>query len=152
MDRVTKRVRTVILAAMVAVAALSALSAMSGRVAAQAKALAATDGWVKTPAAGETTATAFALIRNPTMYDVYVTSASADVAGSVELRVAAPGTSGKAVPHLTVPAYETVKMGPAGVHLLLKGLKAPLKAGDTVNLTLTTDQRALKVAAIVRKQ
>lgn len=149
MDRVTKRVMTVILAAMVAVAGLLA---MPGRVAAQANALAAADGWVKTPAAGETTATAFALIRNPTMYDVYVTSASADVAGSVELRVAAPGTSGKAVPHLTVPAYETVKMGPAGVHLLLKGLKAPLKEGDTVHLTLTTDQGALKVAAVVRKQ
>ncbi len=149
MDRVTKRVRTVILAAMVAVAGLLA---MPGRMAAQPKVVAAADGWVKTPAAGETTAAAFALIRNPTMYDVYVTSATADVAGSVELREAVPKTSGKAVPHITIPAYESVKMGPAGVHLLLKDLKKPLKAGDIVNLTLTTDQGALKVAAVVRKQ
>ena len=146
MDRVTKRVMTVTLAAMVAVAAVS------GQVAAQPKVVAATDGWVKTPAAGETTAAAFALIRNPTMYDVYVTAASADVAGSVELREAVPKTSGKAVPHITVPAYESVKMGPAGVHLLLKDLKKPLKEGDIVNLTLTTDQGSLKVAAVVRKQ
>ena len=149
MDRVTKRVMTVILAAMVAVAGLLA---MPGRVAAQPKVVAAADGWVKTPAAGETTAAAFALIRNPTMYDVYVTSASADVAGSVELREAVPKTSGKTVPHITVPAYESVKMGPAGVHLLLKDLKKPLKEGDIVHLTLTTDQGSLKVAAVVRKQ
>jgi periplasmic copper chaperone A len=148
MDPATKRVMTVILAAMIAVAGALA---MPSQVAGQAKVLAAADGWVKTPAAGETTAAAFALIRNPTMYDVYVTSASADVAGSVELRAAAPGTSGKAVPHITVPAYETVQLGPAGVHLLLKDLKAPLKEGDTVHLTLTTDQGVLKVAAIVRK-
>ena len=146
MDRVTKRVMTVTLAAMVAVAV------MSGQVAAQPKVVAAADGWVKTPAAGETTAAAFALIRNPTMYDVYVTAASADVAGSVELREAVPKTSGKAVPHITVPAYESVEMGPAGVHLLLKDLKKPLKEGDIVNLTLTTDQGSLKVAAVVRKQ
>ena len=147
MNRGTNRVMTaVILAAMVGVAA------MPGRLAAQAKEVAAADGWVKTPAAGETTAAAFALVRNPTMYDVYVTAASADVAGSVELWEAAPGTTGKAVPHLTIPAYETVRMAPAGAHLLLKDLKAPLKEGDTVNLTLTTDQGLLKVAAVVRKQ
>jgi len=146
MDQVTKRVMTVTLAVMVVVAV------MSGRVTAQPKVVAAADGWVKTPAAGETTAAAFALIHNPTMYDVYVTSASADVAGSVELREAVPKTSGKTVPHITVPAYESVKMGPAGVHLLLKDLKKPLKEGDTVNLTLITDQGALKVAAAVHKQ
>lgn len=146
MNRVTKRVVAAILAALVGVAA------MPGRLAAQAKEVAAADGWVQIPAAGETTAAAFALIRNPTMYDVYVTSASADVAGSVELWEAAPGTSGKAVPHLTVPAYETVRMAPAGAHLLLKDLKVPLKEGDIVTLTLTTDQGVLKVAAVVRLQ
>lgn len=146
MDQVTKRAKTVILAAIVGMAVVS------GQVAAQTNVLAATDGWVKTPAAGETTALAFALIRNPTMYDVYVTSASADVAGSVELRQAAPGTSGKVVPHITVPAYESIRMGPAGVYLLLSNLKAPLKERGTVHLTLTTDQGVLKLAAIVRTQ
>ena len=145
----TRQTMTVTVAAMVAVAALSAVS---GRLTAQANGVAVADGWVKTPAAGETTAAAFALIRNPTMYDVYVTSAIADLAGSIELRDAVPKTSGKAVPHITVPAYESVKMGPAGVHLLLKDLKKPLKEGDIVHLTLTTDQGALKVAAVVRKQ
>ncbi len=151
MERVTRRVVTVTLTAMVGVAALSVMSAMSARVAAQAKVLAAAEGWVKTPAAGETTAEAFALIRNPTMYEVYLTSASADVAASVELRASAGG-SGKAVPHITIPAYESVRLDPAGARLLLKGLKTPLKDGDIVNLTLTTDQGALKVAAVVRRQ
>jgi copper(I)-binding protein len=108
------------------------------------------DGWVKAPAAGETTAAAFALIRNPTMYDIYVTAAATDVAGSVELRQAAPGTPGKAVKEITVPAYESLTLGPAGMHLLLKDLKKPLKPGETVALTLTTDQGVLKVAAVVK--
>ena len=139
------------MAARAALLAITIVAAASA-AAAQSKELAATEGWVKTPAAGETTAAAFALIRNPTMYDVYVTSAAADVAGSVELREGT-GSSAKTVPHLTVTAYESVKMGPDGVHLVLKDLKRPLKEGDKVTLTLTTDSGVtLKVAADVRKQ
>lgn len=149
MDLAVTRLLRVVLAVTVGIAALTSTS---DAVAGQAKPVTAAEGWVQTPAAGATTAIAFALVGNPTMYDVFVTAASTDAAGSVELRQAAPGTSGKAVPHITVPAYESVRMTPAGVHLLLKDLKAPLKEGATVNLTLTTDQGVLKVAAIVRKQ
>jgi copper(I)-binding protein len=149
MDGRVKQLLRVGLAVTVVVAAVPQMSRV---LAAQQKPVTAAEGWVQTPAAGATTAIAFALVRNPTMYDVYVTAASADVAGSVELRQAAPGTAGKAVPQITVPAYESVRMTPDGVHLLLKDLKAPLKEGATVNLTLTTDQGVFKVPAVVRKQ
>ena len=37
---------------------------------------------------------------------------------------------------IDVPAHATVKLAPGGEHLMLMGLPAPLKAGDSVPLTL----------------
>ncbi len=112
----------------------------------------ASDGWVKLPAAGETTANAFAVVRNPTMYDVYLVSAASDVAGKVEFRKTGDGEA-KAVPELTVPAYGKLTMGPDGVHLLLVELKRPLQEDESVPLTLTTDGNVkLRIQAVVRKE
>ena len=115
----------------------------------------ASDGRVKLPAAGETQAMAFVTVENPTMYAIYVMSAAADAAGKVELRDA--GQDGdarlKPVEFITVPAYGRVDMGPSGVHLLLRDLKQPLKEGDAVALTPTTDiDVTLKLQAVVSKE
>jgi periplasmic copper chaperone A len=124
-------------------------------LAAQGKRVAASDGWVKLPAPGETRAMAFVAIENPTMYEIYVTSAMSDAAAKVELRDA--GQSGdarqKLVEFISVPAYNRVDMSPGGVHLLLLDLKRPVKEGDKVALMLATDNAGtLEVAAIVRKE
>jgi copper(I)-binding protein len=124
-------------------------------LAAQGKRVAASDGWVKLPAPGEVQAMAFVAIENPTMYEIYVTSATSEAAAKVELRDA--GQSGdarqKAVEFISAPAYGRVDMTPGGVHLLLLDLKRPLKEGDKVTLTLATDNAgSLEVAAIVRKE
>ena len=42
----------------------------------------------------------------------------------------------RAVPNLAVPAGGMVKLEPSGYHLMLTGLKQPLKAGDRFPLTL----------------
>ena len=42
----------------------------------------------------------------------------------------------RAVPGLALPAGGTVKLEPSGYHLMLTGLKQPLKAGDRFPLTL----------------
>lgn len=117
--------------------------------------LAASAGWVKLPGPGEATATAFAVVENTTMYDVYLTAATADVAGKVEYREMGPGgvTKPEAPKFVTVPAFGSLSLEPKGVHLLLMDLKRPLKEGDMVSLTLTTDGGVvLKVAAVVRKE
>ena len=112
----------------------------------------ASDGWVQLPAAGETTATAFAVVRNPTMYDFYLVSAASDVAGKVEFRKTGDGEA-ETVRELTVPAYGKLTMGPDGVHLLLVELKRPLQEDESVPLTLTTDGNIkLRVQAVVRKE
>jgi copper(I)-binding protein len=123
--------------------------------AAQSKEPSAASGWVKLPAPGETTATAFVEVENPTMYAIYLLSASADVAGKVEIReVDKDGkTKPEAVTEVTVPAYGSVAMHPKGVHLVLSDLKKPLNEGDTVSLTVTTENGTkLQVAAPVKKE
>jgi copper(I)-binding protein len=55
------------------------------------------------------------------------------------------------VKEVTVPAYGSLTLEPRGPHLLLTDLKRPLKAAETVALTLTTDIGVvLKVPASVR--
>ena len=111
-------------------------------------------GWVKAPAPGQTTTTAFAVVENPTMYDVYLVSATADVAGKVEFREKVNGDSAEAQvkKFITVPAYGSVSMDPKSLYLLLTDLKRPLKEADPVSLTLTTDTgAALRVSAVVQK-
>jgi copper(I)-binding protein len=115
-------------------------------LAAQGKRVAATESWVKLPAPGETQAMAFVAIDNPTMYGIYVTGATTDAAGKVELR-----DGDKPVEFISVPAYESIDMKPDGVHLQLLDLKRSLKEGEKVALMLATDNAGtLEVTAIVR--
>src|SRR5215831_996688 len=112
----------------------------------QDKGVKASNGWVKLPGSGETQAMAFVTLENPGMYEVNITSATADAAGKVEMRDA-----GQAVTFINVPAYGRVDMSPGAVHLVLLAVKQPLKEGDAVTLTLATDSDiTLTVAAQVR--
>ena len=121
----------------------------AGVAVAQQDDVSASKGWVKLPSAGETTAVAFAVVNNPTMYDVYLVSATTDVAEKVEFRQ----TADQSVKALTVPAYGAVAMGTDGVHLLLTGLKRPLEENERISLTLkTSDGITMTVSAVVRKK
>lgn len=141
----------VVFGVVVIVAVVASADVMAG----QKPEPAASDGWVKLPAPGETMTTAFAVVDNPTMYAIYLVSAAADVAGKVEFRRPGQGGGAEAQPvrEVTVPAYEAVSLGPEGVHLLLMDLKRSLKENDKVSLTLTTELGLkLEVSAVVRKE
>lgn len=119
--------------------------------AAQEKVVTASAAWIAEPAAGATTASAYLEIDNPTMYDVYVVSATSDAAGSVAFGEAVSATESKATREMTVPAFGAIALKPDGLHLVLKDLTRPLKKGDSVTLTLKTDGGVtLKVDATVR--
>ena len=125
-----------------------------GAVASAQPAPTAVSAWVAAPAAGATAASAYVELNNPTMYDVYVISATAEgVATTVELRAGlAPGGSPVPVPEFAIPAYGSVAAAASSPHLRLVGLTRPLVAGDTVQLSLTTDGGAtLKITAPVRQ-
>lgn len=113
----------------------------------------AVSAWVAAPAAGTTSASAYVEVSNPTMYEIYVTGATADVAAQVELRAgAAGGAEPAAIPEFGVPAYGSTAAAATAPHLRLVGLTKALAPGDTVQLTLTTaDGVTLKIAAPVRQ-
>jgi periplasmic copper chaperone A len=141
------------LAAAAATAILSLIGTIP--VGAAQKAPSASEGWVKLSPADAAIATAFAVVDNPTMYDVYLVSASSDVAAEVMFGDASPAAAAtQATPkEVTAPAYGRVELKPDGVHLVLKGLKRALKAGETVSITLVTDGGvSIPVAAIVKTQ
>jgi hypothetical protein len=115
------------------------------------KVVTASKGWIKAPAAGETTATAFVVVDNPTMYDVYLVSASTDVAGKAQFQKMV-GAKAEVIESITAPAYDSVELKPDGNQILLTDLKRPLNPGDKVKITLTTDNFAtIEVDAEVRK-
>ena len=61
-------------------------------------------------------------------------------------------TGMKMVPSLTIPARGKLVLHRGGDHVMLMGLKRPLKVGETVTLTLKAeDGRTLKVSARVQK-
>jgi copper(I)-binding protein len=113
-----------------------------------AQSLAASDGWVKLPADGASATAAFVTLTNPAMYDAYVVGVSSEAAGDAQLRQSAADP--KPIKELTVPAYDKVEMTPSGVHIWLSQLKRPLKAGESITLSLATDGGALQVSAVVR--
>lgn len=108
----------------------------------------ASEAWVKLPSEGETSASVYAVVRNPGMYDVYLVSATSEVAGKVELKDGGDGAK-----ELTVPAYGKLTMKADGAHLVLIDLKRALEAGERVPLTITTDSSVkLRVRAVVRTE
>lgn len=134
------------------VLAASVVAVWSASGLAQPKTPSAFSAWVAAPAAGATSTVAYVAVDNPTMYDIYITAATADVATKVEFRApAAAGAEPAAVAEFSVPAYGSTAAQASAPHLRLVDLKQPLAAGDTVQLTLTTDGGLmLKVAAPVK--
>ena len=120
---------------------------MLAAVQVNAQEVSASKGWVQLPSDGETSANAFVAVKNPTMYDVYLVSASTGAAGKVEFR---DGES-ENLREVTVPAYGTMNMKAEGVHLTLVDLEKSLEPGETVALTITTDANVkLRVKAVVQ--
>jgi copper(I)-binding protein len=117
------------------------------------KPLTAAKSWIKAPGESAKSAVAFTVIDNPTMYDVYLVSATTEVAGSVQfVALAKDGSEPKPVEALSAPAYGSVELKADGTHLLLRDLKRPLEVGEKIAIYITTDGGAsIEVAAEVRR-
>jgi copper(I)-binding protein len=117
---------------------------------AQNNAVKASNAWVRVPAEGQTNTIAVAAVENPGMYAIYILTATSDAAGKVEFRDASKNDA--VVEEVPIENHDTTYMDPKGLHMLLSDLKRPLKEGDTVNITLKTDQGdAIAVSAVVKK-
>jgi periplasmic copper chaperone A len=114
-----------------------------------------TQGWSRATPGGARTGGGFLTIENKGSAPDRLIGASADVAGKVEVHEMAmhdgvmkmrPVEGG-----LTIDAGKTVKLAPAGYHLMMTDLKSPLKQGDKLPLTLQFE-KAGKVAVTLEVQ
>lgn len=96
--------------------------------------------WSRATPAGATTGAAYMTIGNAADAEDRLTGASSDVATATEIhemKIADGVMKMRTVTDgLAVPAHGSVALKPGGYHVMLIGLKKPLKAGETVILTL----------------
>ncbi|MCI4678736.1 copper chaperone PCu(A)C [Rhodoblastus acidophilus] len=122
-----------------AVAALLATAAAAPAFA-QGGAVTIAQPWSRATPGGATTGAVYMTIENKSAAEDRLTGASSDVAAKTEIHemkmvngvMEMRGISGG----LAVPAHGSVAFKPGGYHVMLIGLKKPLKAGETVPLTL----------------
>ncbi len=95
------------------------------------------DPWVRGTVAQQTATGMFARLTSTT--GGRLVSAASPVAGVVEIHEMAMDGNVmrmRAIPGLDLPAGKPVELKPGGYHVMLMDLKQPLKAGDTVPVTL----------------
>ncbi len=135
--------RRAVVAAWLAAASLGAAAQTPSPAApatadASAEAVRITHAWARASVPGQKATGAFmTLTANAPLQLVGVASPAAGVAEVHEMAREGDVMRMRAVPALALPADKAVELKPGGYHLMLMDLKQPLKAGDTVPLTLT---------------
>ena len=118
-------------------AALATLSACSGG---PEGAVAVRAPWARETVPGVQVSAAYARIENGTNHAVRLTGAETDVAGRIELHnVTMDGGVMRMRPvagGIEIPAGQTVELKPGSYHIMLLQLRRPLRAGETIPVTL----------------
>ena len=137
---------------------LSALALLIAAATAQAQSAAVNvqDAWVRGTVAHQKASGAFMTLTSPLAGRLV--GASSPVAGVTEIhemRMEGQVMRMRAVDGLDLPAGQEVQLKPGGYHVMLMELKQPLKAGETVPITLVIERaggakESIRVDAPVR--
>ena len=130
---------------------LSALALMWAAGAAHAQ-VTVGDPWVRATVAQQKATGMFAQVTSA--QGGKLVAASSPVASVVEIHEMAMENNVmkmRAVPGLELPAGKAVELKPGGYHVMLMDLKGPVKAGDTVDVTLTIEGKDGKKEQIAVK-
>ena len=137
-----KRAMALLLLTLVALtaAACGSSSASASATTAAGGPLIVKNAWARAAAAGADTAVYFT-ITNGRVADDALLSATTDASASAGVHQTTTDASGMTGMHMTpsvaIPGGQTVEFAPGGYHVMLTGLKAELKAGGQVTITLT---------------
>jgi len=149
---------TIRLTAALAFAALSGLAtpvlAHAGHHATARQTIAVTNAWARETAPAQVNGGGFLTITNNGQADRLI-SATSPVTPTVQLHTMSMDGGimrmRKLADGIPVPAQSVVELKPGGLHIMFIGLKAPLKPGQTITLTLRFEKAGLvKVAMPVR--
>lgn len=112
------------------------------------------NAWVK--AADEGMTAVFGELKNSSDKDITIVGAEYDDADEVQLHETLEDNSGgmsmqEKKGGFTVPAGESMSLKPGGEHLMVMGLKRPIKPGEEISLELVTgDDQTVSVTAIAK--
>jgi periplasmic copper chaperone A len=99
--------------------------------------------WSRATLAGAPVGAGYVVIKNSGAAPDRLVSATADVAGKVEIHEMAM-TDGvmkmRPINSLEIPAGKSVELKPGGFHIMFIDLKQPLKQGETIKGSLTFDK------------
>ena len=118
--------------------------------------VAISDVWARATAPGQENGSVGLIITSAK--DARLIAVSSPVAASAEIHTMSMEggvMKMRQLEDLPLPANQPVKLGPGGEHLMLFGLKKPLKAGDKFSLTLTIQfadksTKKIKIKALVK--
>lgn len=132
------------------IAALTFALAVGAAGAAVAGTVEIRDAWIRATPPGAATAAGYAVIINHGFSTDRLIGGHTAVAGSVEahqMSMSGGVMRMRPIPGgLAIGASATVKLSPNGDHLMLIGLKRPLKSGDHVHVTLQFSRAGSVVA------
>jgi periplasmic copper chaperone A len=131
---------------------VAALIAAGQSVPAQAHGLEIEAAWTYGTPAVSVDHVAYLTIVNDAFHPEYLYSASTPVAARVELHRMMNGSKMAAMERVEIPLDDRLDMRRAGYHLMLIGVKRPLKPGEKIPITLTfgegrVQKTSLRVAA-----
>ncbi len=119
---------------------LAALVLVGGLMSSAQAQVEVTDPWVRGTVAGQKSTGAFMTLKSATAARlVEVKSPAAAVVEVHEMVMDVDVMRMRAVPSLDLPAGKPVEFKPGAYHVMLIDLKAPLKAGDKVPLSLVIE-------------
>jgi len=111
-----------------------------------------TDAWIRATAPGQEVGGAFMTITSKV--DSTLASASSPVASDIQIHrmwMEKDVMKMRMLDSLKLPKGKPVKLDPDGFHLMLFGLKKPLKEGDNIEISLTLkDKLGNQTVQIVR--
>jgi len=111
------------------------------------------DAWVR-QVPGSDVAAVYLTLRNPTKQPVSIVGVESSLASHAmihETRTESGPSRMRPHEQLVVPAGQTVKLEPGGLHVMLHGITRPAAVGESVPLVLLlADGNKVQVAAIVR--
>ncbi len=137
-----------------AVALLGTL-AIAGVASAEDGAIRVNEAWARATPGGARTGAVYLTVTNAgTTLDTItgVSTPAADKAELHQMKIENGIMEMRPVPALAVPPGQSLTLGPNGYHVMLTGLRAPLKEGGTVPLTLTFEHAGpVSVTASIAK-
>ena len=119
--------------------ALVLVSALAGAHDYAVKALTITNPWTRATPPGADTGGVYLVIKNKGDQAETLVSASSAVAGKVtfhSMSMSGNVMKMRAVDVLVIPAHGELQLAPSGFHLMLEGLKQPLKLKDEILVNL----------------